>query len=65
MLDATVRTGLRDKLAAITKKNIELTAKVDKSVLGGVLLQYDNVEIDGTVREKLALLKRQIQTQVI
>ena len=56
---------LRNKLAAITKKNIELTAKVDRSVLGGVLLQYDNVEIDGTVREKLTLLKRQIQTQVI
>ncbi len=56
---------LRNKLAAITKKNIELTAKVDRSLLGGVLLQYDNVEIDGTVREKLTLLKRQIQTQVI
>ena len=56
---------LRNKLAAITKKNIELTAKVDRSVLGGVLLQYDNIEIDGTVREKLTLLKRQIQTQVI
>ena len=64
-LTPKLREKLSEKLETITGKKVRLTEKVDPSVLGGVLLQYDNKEIDGTVRERLGALKRQISGTVI
>ena len=34
--------------------------QVDPSVLGGVILRYEGKEIDGSVRERLAGLRRSL-----
>ena len=52
---------LRDKLSELTGKQILLQNSVDASILGGVILKYNNQEINGSVREKLSALRHQIR----
>ena len=44
---------LTAKLCAITGKTVELRCKVDPSLLGGVRLDYDGKQVDGTVKSRL------------
>ena len=44
---------LTAKLETITGKTVELTNRVDTSVLGGVRLDYDGKRVDGTVQNRL------------
>lgn len=59
-LTPQLREKLCHKLERITGKKIRLSERIDPSVLGGVLLRYDGREIDGTVRKRLAALKKQL-----
>ena len=54
------KTALRQKLEATTGKTIDLAAKVDKAVLGGIRLDIEGTELDGTVQNRLATLRRNI-----
>ena len=54
------KTALRQKLEATTGKTIHLAAKVDKAVLGGIRLDIEGTELDGTVQNRLATLRRNI-----
>ena len=51
---------LREKLETITGKKIDLATKVDPSVLGGIRLDIEGTELDGTVQNRLATLRRNI-----
>ena len=51
---------LRQKLEAVTGKTIALTTKVDPAVLGGIRLDIEGTELDGTVQNRLASLRRNI-----
>lgn len=55
---------LKQKLAQITGKTIELTNRVDPKCLGGVRLDYDGKRVDGTVKNRLdtvgAMLKKTV-----
>ena len=51
---------LRQKLETITGKKIDLETKVDPSVLGGIRLDIEGTELDGTVQNRLASLRRSI-----
>ena len=55
---------LEEKLSKKYNKNVTLENKVDKSVLGGVLVRLGNTEIDGTIKTRLDGLKNQL-SQVI
>ena len=55
---------LEEKLSKKYNKNVTLENKVDKSVLGGVLVRLGNTEIDGTIKTRLNGLKNQL-SQVI
>ena len=55
---------LETELSKKYNKNVTLENKVDKSVLGGVLVRLVNTEIDGTIKTRLAGLKNQL-SQVI
>lgn len=52
---------LRNKLSELTGKQILLQNSVDASIIGGVILKYNNQEINGSVREKLSALRHQIR----
>ena len=56
--DQTAR--LHEKLEAVTGKTIDLKTKVDASVLGGIRLDIEGTELDGTVKNRLAALRSSI-----
>lgn len=64
-LTPRLREKLCQKLEQLTGKRVRLTERVDPAVLGGVLLCYDNKEIDGTIRQRLAALKKQLDSVAV
>ena len=59
-LTDALRTKIIDKMMQITGKTISLTEKVDKSIIGGVVIDYGNTRLDGSVKTRLAELKKDI-----
>lgn len=53
----TILNYLKDKAGA---KKISLTEEIDKKLLGGFLIRYNNKIIDGSLRTRLAELKNKI-----
>ena len=51
---------LRQKLESVTGKQIRLHCKVDPAVLGGIRLDIDGTELDGTVQSRLSGLRSSI-----
>ncbi len=56
---------LTEKLTAMTGKTISLVCREDPSVLGGVRLSYDGMQVDGTVQGRLADMEKQLKNTVI
>lgn len=56
-LDEDQEKKLVSKLVAMTGKSIQLSKKVDPSVIGGVLVRIGDTVIDGSVRGQLAALR--------
>ena len=52
--------SLHDKLETLTGKTIDLKTKVDPAVLGGIRLDIEGTELDGTVQNRLAALRANI-----
>ncbi len=59
-LSESLKEKLVNKLEKEWDKKIDLTTKVDKSILGGIVLRTDNSQTDASVRTKLELIKAQI-----
>ena len=57
-LDEAQRRALCDSLAQKTGRTILLETAVDPSVLGGVKLRYEGLELDGPAAGRLAALRR-------
>ena len=56
---------LRVRLAELTGKRVYLENRVDHSVLGGIRLEYEGTELDGTVRQKLDGISRTLSDTII
>ncbi len=54
------RQKLGDELGKATKKDVYLRARVDESILGGAIVRIGDKVLDGSVRNKLNQLKKQI-----
>ena len=52
--------SLHEKLEKLTGKTIDLKTKVDPAVLGGIRLDVEGTELDGTVQNRLSALRRDI-----
>lgn len=59
------RAKLTEKLASMTGKTIDLTVKTDPSVLGGLRLDMQGTQLDGTVRHRLDTLRADIDGVVL
>ena len=59
-LDDASRASITRQLETITGKRIILREQVDKALLGGVIARVGDTLIDGSVRRRLELLRRQI-----
>ena len=56
---------LTEKLSAMTGKTVALSCKIDPAVLGGVRLQYDGHQVDGTVKNRLETMEKTLRNTVI
>lgn len=52
-LDEALQQKLAAKLSEVTGKRIDLNCRVDPQTLGGVRLDFDGKQVDGTVRRRL------------
>lgn len=54
------RARLIEKLAQKTTLKIELEEKIDKAIMGGIIIILHNKIIDGSVRQALSLLRNRL-----
>ena len=47
-------------LAAKLQKSVRITERIDRSVLGGVIVQYGDTRIDNSVKYRLDTLKARL-----
>ena len=64
-LSKELRGRLIDRLHSLTGKQIDLEERIDPDVLGGVRLEYEGKELDGTVRCHLEGLKKTLSEIVL
>lgn len=61
-LSEAQRKEIREKLHSITGHSIEITEKVDPSLIGGVKIRVGDKEYNGSVAYQLDQLKRQFES---
>lgn len=60
-LSEALREKLQAKLEAVYKKTVILTECVDPAIMGGIVLNYGNTMLDGSVKTKLEALQKRIK----
>ena len=58
-LEETHRTALKEKLQQKLKKNILLRESVDKSLMGGMIVQYGDTRMDNSLKGRLQAFTQQ------
>ena len=56
---------LRERLEKLTGKRIELSSRVEEGVIGGVLLELPDRQLDGTVACHLEEVQRLLRNTVL
>lgn len=56
-LSAEQREKVKKKMAEIIGKNIEMSEKTDKSLVGGIIVDYGDTRMDGSVKTRLEGLR--------
>ena len=64
-LEQALQEKLIKKLKQTTGKQIDLHCKVDPRVLGGIRLEMDGKQLDGTVKNSFDQLRRQLNDTVL
>ena len=64
-LSDELRRKLTDKLTVVTGKTIDLECRVDPECLGGVRLELDGIQVDGTVRQRLDEIRKLLKNTVL
>jgi F-type H+-transporting ATPase subunit delta len=54
------QTQLESELSKYTGKKVTLSVKVDKSILGGVITSIDSLVLDGSIKNRLNLIRETI-----
>ncbi len=59
-LSESAKAGLSEKMSRLLGKKIVMTEKIDKSIIGGIVVKNGNTTLDGSVRAKLKALRTDI-----
>ena len=59
-LNDALREKIVKRMEQVTGKKISMTEKVDKSIIGGIVVNYGDTMIDGSVKARLEALKTEI-----
>lgn len=57
--------AMKNKLETITGKSVVVTNKVDREILGGVVLRYSGVQFDGSIKSRLDEFKKNLSNIVM
>ena len=60
-MDDDLKVKVLEKIKAITKKEVVMQYVIDESIIGGIIIKYDNTLIDDSVQTKLLNLNKQIR----
>ena len=61
-LDDDTVTSIGERIEEQTGRDVQLEARVDPDVLGGIVLRVGNMVLDASVRARLERLRRQVTT---
>ncbi|MDD5338410.1 MAG: ATP synthase F1 subunit delta [Dehalococcoidales bacterium] len=61
-IDADEQKKLADRLGALENAKVVVTTQVSPDILGGVVVRVGGKLLDGSTRNKLATLKRELET---
>lgn len=64
-LDAAARARLAEELARHVRTDVVLEPRVDPAIVGGMIIRYGDKVVDGSVKERLAALKRRLLAQPV
>ncbi|MGH2946445.1 MAG: ATP synthase F1 subunit delta [Solirubrobacteraceae bacterium] len=59
-LDSKTVSQLGDRISEQTGRRVELSARVEPDILGGIVVQVGNSVLDASVRNRLEQLRRQV-----
>ena len=59
-LDETIVKQLGDRISEQTGRKVDLSARVEPDILGGIVVQVGNSVLDASVRTRLERLRRQV-----
>jgi F-type H+-transporting ATPase subunit delta len=59
-LDQSTVSSIGDKIAEQTDRKVDLTAKVDPEILGGIVVRVGNSILDASIRNRLEQLRKQV-----
>ncbi len=63
-LSDTLREKLIAKLESVSNKTIVLSEKIDTSIIGGIVLEYSNTQIQGSIKHRLDELRARINSVI-
>jgi F-type H+-transporting ATPase subunit delta len=64
-LTAEMRGKITEKMSGVTGKTVSINEKVDKSLIGGVVIDYGNTRYDGSVKTRLNELKKNLSQIIV
>ena len=59
-----LKEKIEQKLAARTTKNVKADYKIDKSIIGGIVIQVNDTVIDSSVQHQLELLRKKFAEDI-
>ena len=64
-LSDELKAKLQQKLSSVTGKTIDLSCRLDPTCLGGVRLDFDGKQVDGTIRRRLEDVRSLLKNTVL
>lgn len=61
-IEEDYKKRLREKLMSVTNKNVEILHRIDKNIMGGIIVQLNYNIIDKSVKSQLELLKHDLMS---
>lgn len=64
-LKPEIKEKLCQKLEIVAGRKVNLIEKVEPSILGGIILNYGNMQMDSSIKSKLEVFGRQLKSIVV
>ena len=59
------KQALKQKLSAMTGKQVELDNRIEPALIGGIRLRYAGVQLDGSIQNRLETLRRNLAEAIV